>query len=438
MLARVIALPKVVVASVLAFALAGCGSGGGGNAGGGGVPLQAAGRGELIGATRGGTVSVAGVLTLVGAINARSQIPVTSLPLYPVNFYRVTYRTVDPAGNLTSASGLLLIPEKGPGRTSPMLSWQHATMTSEPDAPSYANGTAAGTSGEAQGGFVTASLGFIVMMPDYLGYGAAKTIFHPYIHASTLAAATIDMMRASRTFLAQNNIRGNGQLFLAGYSEGGYATLAAQRDMETNLPAEFTITASEPGSGPYDVSNTAVRVFGTANLAGVTDAGALAFMLKAYDVYYDNPSRLAVYFTPGTVLNCVNQDFTLAPTYGTDPTFGTFDRCIGGTTVTTAILNSAFLTSFNAGGETALKAAFAQNDVYSWAPKARTRLFYSPADDVVPPLSTTNAYNAMLAKGALQVQTAQCLGVTPATHINCATPYLIDVLINFGRLATNL
>lgn len=434
MLARIPTLAKAV-AAVAAFALAACGSGD--SAGGGGVPSQVS-RGDLIGATQGGTASVADVLALVGAINARSMIPLTILPLYPVTFYRVTYRTVDPAGNLTIASGLLLVPAKGANGTSPVLSWQHATMTSEMEAPSYATGTATGTSGEAQGGFVTASLGFIVMMPDYLGYGAAKSTFHPYLHASTLAAATVDMIRASRTFLAQNSIGDNGQLFLAGYSEGGYATLAAQQDMETNLSTEFTITASEPGSGSYDLTNTAAHVFGTANLAGVTTPGALAFLLKAYDVYYNNPSRLDVYFTPGAVLNCVNQDFTSTPTYGTDPTFGTFDACIGGITVTTSILNPVFLTSFNIGGETALKAAFAQNDIYNWAPKASTRLFYSPGDEVVPPLSTTNAYNAMVANGSTQVQVVQCVGVTPATHTNCATPYLIDVLANFGTRATNL
>ncbi len=85
-----------------------------------------------------------------------------------------------------------------------------------------------------------------------------------------------------------------------------------------------------------------------------------------------------------------------------------------------------------------MKVAFAENDIYNWAPRARTRLFYSPGDDVVPPLNTVNAYNAMLAKGALQVQTVQCVGVTPATHANCASPYVIDVLGYFGILATNL
>lgn len=435
MFTRTRKIARVAVAAVVACALAACGAGGGTN---GNPTPQLVGRGQLLGATQGGTVSNAGVLALMGVVNANSVVKLVSVPLYPVTFYRVTYQTPDPAGNLTVASGLLLVPNKGPGRVSPLLSWQHATLTQETQAPSYADGTTTGTPSEAQLGFINASLGYIVIMPDYLGFGAAKSIFHPYVQASTLASASIDMIRASKTFLSQNGIGYNTQLFLGGYSEGGYATLATQREMETNLATEFTVTASEPGSGPYDVSNTASAVFATTNLAGVTDAGATAFLLKSYDVYYNNPSQLAAYFTPGTVLNCVNADFTSAPTYGTDPTLGTFDACIGNTTITASILNQSFLTSYMTGGQTGLKAAFAANDIYNWAPKTRTWLFYTAGDNVVPPLSTANAYAAMRAKGATQVSTVSCVGVTPANHINCATPFVIDLMVNFGLMAQNL
>ncbi len=128
---------RVVVAAVVACALAACGGGGGGGAGGaaGSAPLLA-GRGTLVSSTPGGTLSTAGVLALLGVVNANSVVKLVNIPLYPVSFYRVTYRTPDPAGNLTVASGLLLVPAKGPGRVSPLLSWQHATLTAESQAPS--------------------------------------------------------------------------------------------------------------------------------------------------------------------------------------------------------------------------------------------------------------------------------------------------------------
>ena len=82
------------------------------------------------------------------------------------------------------------------------------------------------------------------------------------MHAATLASATVNMNRAARKFLADPGISRttNGQFFLTGYSEGGYATLATQRLMQQSLPAEFPVTASEPGAGPYDMTGTTLTI----------------------------------------------------------------------------------------------------------------------------------------------------------------------------------
>ena len=57
----------------------------------------------------------------------------------------------------------------------------------------------------------------------------------------------IDMLRAVKHFCNQNNfIQFNEQLFLEGYSEGGYVTMAAVKEIEENLSDEFNITMSFP------------------------------------------------------------------------------------------------------------------------------------------------------------------------------------------------
>ncbi len=88
-------------------------------------------------------------------------------------------------------------------------------------------------------GILLASIGYIAVLPDYIGYGDSTNELHPYVHAATLASATVDMNRAARKFLAGINRSTNGQFFLTGYSEGGYATLATQRLMQQSLATEF-------------------------------------------------------------------------------------------------------------------------------------------------------------------------------------------------------
>ncbi|HMH94661.1 MAG TPA: hypothetical protein VK586_26700 [Streptosporangiaceae bacterium] len=54
---------------------------------------------------------------------------------YGVRTYRLVYRTVDPAGRPTTASGLVAMPIGAPGRL-PVVSFTHGTKTSRGDGPS--------------------------------------------------------------------------------------------------------------------------------------------------------------------------------------------------------------------------------------------------------------------------------------------------------------
>jgi hypothetical protein len=175
--------------------------------------------------------------------------------------YKLTYGTQNTTGGLVRASGLVCLPTPVSSNR-PVVSYQHGTIFLDSDAPSHLL-----TSPDGLIGAVLAGLGFISVLPDYLGFGDSASMLHPYLHAETLSSATVNMNRAARTFFTDPAISAttNGQLFLAGYSEGGYATLATQRVMEQSLSAEFSVTASEPGDGPYDLTGTAAYVVALAN-----------------------------------------------------------------------------------------------------------------------------------------------------------------------------
>ncbi len=104
-------------------------------------------------------------------------------------------------------------------------------------------------------GLITAGSGFVAVLADLLGLGSSPGL-HPYLHARSEATASVDMLRAARNFCASNSIGLNGQLFIAGYSQGGHTCMALHRELETYHSDEFTITASAPMSGPYDMSGT--------------------------------------------------------------------------------------------------------------------------------------------------------------------------------------
>jgi dienelactone hydrolase len=162
---------------------------------------------------------------------------------FPVKVYKITYRTVDAAGTEVQASGAAVVPVMN--HPAALLSHQHGTITSESGAPSnYGNSSEVWSAGT-----VLASSGYVVSAPDYLGYGAAKNISHPYEHRATLASASRDMLRAVRELCVTEKVALNGQLFLTGYSEGGYATMSLHKLLEEEHADEFTVTASAPAPG---------------------------------------------------------------------------------------------------------------------------------------------------------------------------------------------
>lgn len=407
----------VIVALLL---LAGCGgSGGSPNPGTTPPPGTAPQRGDLVSVSSSNTIDAAavGIIITLLANTGVDTGPLRDIP-FGVSLNRVVYKTVTPDGRLIDASGVVAYPLKVGGASSPLLSYQHPTAFQNSEVPSNSASTDLAL-------ITLAGSGFIVAMPDYIGYGASIGEIHTYVQAQGLAASIVDMLRATRRLLVDHNVATNGQLFLTGYSEGGYATLAAQKEMEQNLPAEFPITASLPAAGPYDMSATAQHIVG---LNPNPEPKLVAFVFKAYDHWY-GWNRLDEIFQPPH--DAVIAEYLLDGNY------------IQGalTTDSAALFNTTFRAAFLGSGEDAVKAAFAANNIYDWAPSAPTRLFHGEDDTIVPYFNATTAYDTMKSIDPLSpVELVSCttsLGL-PRNHEYCVPDYLSEVIGWFVSLATDL
>lgn len=337
---------------------------------------------------------------------------------YTVSLRKIVYKTVTPDGRLINASGMLAYPLKPAGASSPLLSFQHATVFKDEDAPSNNPST-------NQALLALAATGYIMAMADYTGYAeSGNEEVHPFVIAEALAANVIDMLRASRQFLAANNIATNGQLFLTGYSEGGYATLAAQKEMEENLATEFSITASMPAAGPYDMSSTIEYMVGEPTNE---NPQLLGFVFKAYDYWYDLNRLDSIFQAP--YANVVSTYY--------DGTRSASEVKAALTTNMADLFTTNFRSEFLGSGETTFKAYLGVNDIYNWAPRTPTRFFHGQEDTIVPYTNATTAVASMTAAGATDVSLVDCVAV-PRGHEECVPSYLIEVSDWFGSLANDL
>lgn len=182
--------------------------------------------------------------TLEGAIPEIA--PLRQRAQYGIIVYKIDYKTTY-KGEQIVASGLVAVPS-GEG-TFDMISYQNGTNTLHSNAPSVNPDFDLYRLVQS-----VASTGFVMSLPDYLGFGASADMFHPYLHATSTVQSVLDMMRAVKELGNLRNFRLSNDLYLTGYSMGGWATLQVQREIETRFSSEFNLKASAPASGPYDLS----------------------------------------------------------------------------------------------------------------------------------------------------------------------------------------
>ena len=391
-----------VCALALAASLAACGGGGNDDTvtdGGGTPPVRPAdpeGAGQLQAATLLGTVAAADI---AAALTSEESLAQDEVPRYAVTSYRLEYLTTDADGKAVRASGLVSVPQKAPGAKSPVLSYQHGTLFRDAEAPS--NNAVA-----SEVAVVLASLGYIVLAPDYVGFGASKGTPHPYLLAAPSAAATVDFLTAARTWRGQANVADNGQLFLTGYSEGGYVTMAAHRALQTSGSSHLQqLRMVVPGAGPYNVQAT---------------------MDSLVDLVRDEQPVIGALINPG------------------------FLRYLGGSVqreVRRLLLRALMPGDADVVYDARFIDRFLDDDVpyiaefssvHDWKPNLPVRLYHGQDDRTVPYASSASTLQAMQQRGAGDLVSLTDCRAQPAGHMQCVPPFITFMLGQLAPVAQDL
>jgi len=328
------------------------------------------------------------------------------IPQHAVTVHKIVYETVGPWGGKVQASGLIVVPQTS-GPAWPLVSYQHGTMTLKSDAPSAA------PLGEGVLGLVFASTGYAAVLPDYLGLGdSSDTQF--YLHARTTATTGVDLLRAARTFCANQGIPLNGKVFLCGFSQGGHATLAMLREMEAFHASEFTVTAAAPMAGAYDLSGEATADF----LSGRPNSGVFfSLLLASYQAIY----RLAPSWTD---LLQSPYDTNIPPRLNGQSSFQEIESVLPASGALDA-LQPQYLAAFRNQPDHPLRLALRDNDVIGWKPLAPIRLYHCHADEVVLFTNSVVAMNSFKSNGATQVQLIDPDPNTPYDHSEGFWPCMV-------------
>jgi pimeloyl-ACP methyl ester carboxylesterase len=359
-----------------------------------------------------------GLLVEVASAGNPEALEIKPLIVSDVTVYKIVYKT-SVAGEEINASGVLCVPAT-PGDY-PVLSFQNGTNTLNSDAPSeFSNDY-------YQMIELVASLGYIVVIPDYPGFGASVSIPHPYLIREPTVRSLVDNLYAVKE-LASSGLPGINlinEYYLLGYSQGGWATMALGKALENDYNADFDLIGSACGAGPYDISLLMEEMI---NVTAYPMPVYLGYIVNAYTAYnqFTNPvtdifkepyaTRISSLYTGLLTSSEINAELT---------------------TSITDLITSDFLEGFSTAPRYAsVRQALENNSVSAWHSYKPLLLLHGANDTHVNPVSTENMYSEMIAAGTSEDICHKVI-IPDADHGDGVIPAMIQGILFLNGLKTS-
>ena len=325
-----------------------------------------------------------GTLTKSGASNnglikewmAKSTLPracvVDSIPveIFPDYMnYVFNYPSFDPFGNPCTLSGTItvdktLIKDKKPYNG--ILLYNHFTIYATTQAPSR---------GAVEFPTGAAFTNFIVVAPDYYGFGITEKEPQAYCISRANGRASLDAYLAAKRLIEDLKVKKGDDFVIAGYSEGGQTTMSVLREISERHP-EIKVKRAFAGDGPYDINSMYDAITkGTTEMPSTVCNVLYAFnhfFRLGYDIHDYLKDPVAKNFNKW-FLSKENKRRAL-------------DEELIKTKKTSGICTDAVLNT-NSALSRKFKAAFSQDALTSgWTPRRDfdVMLFHDTKDDVVP------------------------------------------------------
>jgi len=352
----------------------------------------------------------------------KSEIDQNASVAFGYKAVRLNYTTTTPDGREVEASGILVIPEANDlikaqfGGVYPIsvVVDNHGTIFKDSEAPSNVE-ISDGLPNLKTAVLFTGRAGFATVMPDYLGYGSSKGETHPYIMKYS-AQASIDMLNAAEKYLKENNYTVTNDVYITGYSEGGYVAMEMAKEMQDNNTS-YTIKALAPMAGPYDIESLGVydlndshKMVFPAFLAEIADSYSKIYnydiskivvkpeVFINYDLFGGDYDTVAIHYYLG-LTDLANEDYGFYTHYPHE------------------LFRQDFLDDFETNPENILRVKLRENNNFAWVPNFPVNLVNCEEDEIIPYVIAKEANATMNAMGAPAVS----LTAIPTSMIPPAT-----------------
>ena len=295
------------------------------------------------------------------------SIPVEIFPDY-MN-YVFNYPSIDPFGNPCTLSGTITVDKsliKDDQPYNGILLYNHFTIYATTQAPSR---------GAVEFPTGAAFTNFIVVAPDYYGFGITEKEPQAYCIARANGRASLDAYLAAKRMIEDLNVKKGDDFVIAGYSEGGQTTMSVLREI-SERHSEIKVKRAFAGDGPYDINS----MYDAITKGNTEMPSTVCNLLYAYNHFFNLGYDIHDYLKDPVAKNF--DEWFLSKKYKRKAldeelikTKKTSDLC------TEAVLNT------NSSLSHRFKEAFRTDALTSgWTPRSDfdVMLFHDTKDDVVP------------------------------------------------------
>lgn len=161
----------------------------------------------------------------------------------------VEYSSIDQYGDTILLSGKISVPENTQAKGLILL--LHYTVGANAEVPSQHTLYEARVFHED----------YVLVMPDYIGYGSTIDRFPPYLHGELTAHNCVDMLLGTHALLTQmldslGTSLPSDSILIVGFSQGGATALWTLKYIEEHYAEQIKVKRCFAGGGPYDVAST--------------------------------------------------------------------------------------------------------------------------------------------------------------------------------------
>lgn len=299
---------------------------------------------------------------------------------YSIKLFVITYRTTY-KGEPIIASGIISFPITSDSM--PIMLVGNGLIFADEDAPSRFD-----LPNHFTGFEFIASVGYITLIPDMIGYGMSRDLLFPIQNYEHSANSMIDFLYACEEFIKEKNIPTSQKKFLTGYSQGGYIAMATLKKIEEHPELDINIDATAVGAGGFNLVNLLNYSLDKNYYSAPSH---LALLLSSYNIVYDWNRPLSDFF---------QEPYASEIPYLIDGGYNREEIDQQLAYSFDSLLNPVFLHNLKNNSEERLMDALTENSVDNWVPTSTLRIIHSINDDRIPISDSEDMYNQMVSKGS--------------------------------------